>query len=48
MLKHVTLVLTLDAVEKIEERIIYHLHSPERTPKTKRFFSLNWEDEHYA
>lgn len=33
MLKHHTLVLTLSAVEKIEERLLHHMHSLEREKK---------------
>lgn len=37
MLKHETLVLTLDAVNKIEERILYQLHRPDDKEKMKKF-----------
>nr|BAN21196.1 mitochondrial ribosomal protein L4 [Riptortus pedestris] len=37
MLKHETLVLTLDAVNKIEERILYQLHRTDDKEKMKRF-----------
>lgn len=49
MLKHQTLVLTLAAVERIEERLLYHMHSPhrdskqqpERSPTQDEFFNLD-------
>ncbi|KAL1121951.1 hypothetical protein AAG570_003359 [Ranatra chinensis] len=37
MLKHETLVLTLPAVEKIEERILFHLHRADSAEKTKKY-----------
>jgi len=37
MLKHETLVLTLSAVNKIEERILYQLHRPDSREKTAKF-----------
>ncbi|XP_014283797.1 large ribosomal subunit protein uL4m [Halyomorpha halys] len=37
MLKHETLVLTLNAVEKIEERILYQLHRPDYNKKMMKF-----------
>lgn len=48
MLKHETLVLTLAAVERIEERLLHHMHTtrrdskerPERTPNQAKYFSL--------
>lgn len=37
MLKHETLVLTLNAVEKIEEKILYQLHRPDYDKKMLKF-----------
>nr|CAG4642073.1 EOG090X0EDZ [Eurycercus lamellatus] len=37
MLKHQTLVLTLAAVEKIEERILFHLHRNDAAEMTQKF-----------
>lgn len=39
MLKHETLVLTLDAVNRIEERILYQLNRPDYNEKNKKFRS---------
>lgn len=33
MLKHETLVLTLAALERLEERLLFHMHSPLRPRK---------------
>lgn len=37
MLKHETLVLTLAAVEKIEEKILYQLHRTDYMNKCRKF-----------
>lgn len=37
MLKHETLVLTLAALERIEERILYHMHKAEPTQKPYKY-----------
>lgn len=36
MLKHETLVLTLAAVERIEERLLFHMH---RSQKEEKYFA---------
>jgi len=37
MLKHETLVLTLSAVEKLEEKLIYHLNRNDSIAPAKKF-----------
>ena len=50
MLKHVTLVLTLDAVKRIEDRILYHSHHVDIGKKIDRksYTALDWQEQHYA
>jgi len=37
MIKHETLVLTVAAVKKIQERLLYQLHRPDDRRATKKF-----------
>jgi len=37
MLKHETLVLTVAAAKKIQERLLYQLHRPDGRQATKKF-----------
>lgn len=37
MLKHETLVLTVAAVKKIEQRLLYQLHRPDYSRVSKKF-----------
>jgi large subunit ribosomal protein L4 len=37
MLKHDTLVLTIAAVNRIEEKLLYHLHRPDINNVMKKF-----------
>jgi len=48
MVKHETLVLTLAALERIEERILYHMHKAEPTQKPYKYdeiMQLNTDEE---
>lgn len=50
MVKHETLVLTLSALERIEERILFHMHKTEPTQKPYKYhevmqFNTDEEDQ---